>query len=229
MVPFGLVWLIIPAVAAVFGVGLLLAGLGHYVRGRAGRGTAHIAIGAPAAIAGFAIALLGFNAQTFARLTHEGLVADVRVTALDPAKSLYRVTLTRRDGPSVTQACTLQGDEWDVSARVQKWKAWANVLGLDTTYVLDQISNRYTTAARGNGKPITSCDLKAPPPAVNAWVPGSWLAWLAGHAYTEDRRFGSASFMPLADGAAYRVLITQSGLNAEPANDIASRANAARP
>jgi hypothetical protein len=227
--PFGIVWLIVPAVAAVFGTGLLLAGFGHYVRGRAARGTAHIAIGAPAAIIGFAIALLGFNAQTFARLTHEGLVADVAVKALDPAKGLYRVTLTRRDGSKVTQVCTVQGDEWDVSARVQKWKPWANVLGLDATYTLDQMSNRYFTAAQGNGKPITSCDLKGPVPAVNAWVPGSWLHWLADHAYTEDRRFGSASFMPLADGAAYRVLITQSGLNAEPANDIARRANAARP
>lgn len=96
-------------------------------------------------------------------------------------------------------------------------------------YVLDQISNRYFTAARGNGKTITACDLKGPPPRVNRWVPRGWLNWLVAHAYTEDRRFGSAVFMPMADGAAYRVLITQSGLNAEPTNAIARRANAARP
>ena len=40
----------------------------------------------------------------------------------------------------------------------------------------------------------------------------------------EDRRFGSANYMPLADGATYNVVMTQSGLNSEPANDTARKA-----
>lgn len=225
----GLVWIVVPALVALFGAGLLLAAPVHYGRGRPARGTAHMLAGAPLAVAGLALALLGLNAQTFARLTHEGMIADVWIVAIDPAKSVYRVRVTRLDGPKLSQDCIVQGDEWDIGARVQKWKPWANLFGLDTTYVLDQVSNRYFTAERGNGKPITACDLKGPPPAVNRWLPKSWLGWLVDHAYTEDRRFGSAVFMPLADGAAYRVLITQSGLNAEPLNAIARRANAARP
>jgi hypothetical protein len=225
----GLAWIVIPALVALLGLGLLAGGLVHFGRGRAARGTVHTVAGAPLAIAGLAVALLSLNTQTFARLTHEGAVADVWVVALDPAKHLYRVRVTRLDSPKLSQDCILQGDEWDFSARVQKWKPWAAVLGLDATYVLDQISNRYFTAARGNGKPIAACDLKGPPPQVNRWVPEAWLDWLIANAYTEDRRFGSAVFMPMADGAAYRVLITQSGLNAEPVNAIARRANAARP
>lgn len=225
----GLAWIVIPALAALFGVGLLLAALVHYGRGRPARGTAHMVAGAPLAVVGLAAALLGLNTQTFARLTHEGEVADVWIMAIDRTKGLYHVRVTRLDGPKLSQDCILQGDEWDIGARVQKWKPWANLLGLDTTYVLDQVSNRYFTAERGNGKPITACNLKGPPPAENRWVPKAWLGWLVGHAYTEERRFGSAVFMPLADGAAYRVLITQSGLNAEPSNAIARRANAARP
>lgn len=222
-------WIVLPALVAAIGVGLLASALLHYGRGRPARGTVRAIAGIPLAVAGLAMALLGFNAQTFARLTHEGPIADVWVVALDPAKHLYRVRVTRLDGPKLSQDCILQGDEWDFSARVQKWKPWANVLGLDATYVLDQISNRYFTASRGNGKSITACDLKEPSPRVNRWLPKGWLAWLVAHAYTEDRRFGSAVFMPMVDGAAYRVLITQSGLNAEPLNAIARRANAARP
>ncbi len=225
----GLQWIVLPALIAVLGLGLFASALVHFGRGRATRGTAHMMVGAPLAIAGLAVALLGLNTQTFARLTHEAAIAEVWVVALDPAKHLYRVRVTRLDGPKLSQDCVLQGDEWDFSARVQKWKPWANLLGLDATYVLDQISNRYFTAARGNGKAITACDLKGPPPPVNRWLPRGGLAWLVRHAYTEDRRFGSAVFMPMADGAAYRVLITQSGLNAEPVNAIARRANAARP
>jgi hypothetical protein len=53
-------------------------------------------------------------------------------------------------------------------------------------------------------------------------------AWLASISLAEDRRFGSANYMPLADGAAYRVVITQAGFNAEPANAAARDALNAR-
>jgi len=224
-----LLWIAVPAAVAVIGAFIFLRGFGHLGSGSPGKGTAHIAVGAPVTVIGLALSLLGFNSMTFERLTHEGPVADVRVKAIDPAKDLYQVSITRLDGPKLTQICTLQGDEWDMSARVQKWKPWANVMGLDSTYELDQVTNRYFNAGRGNGKPITACDLKGPPPDVNTWVPKSWLFWIVDHAYTEDRKFGSAAFMPLADGATYRVVITQSGLNSFPTNDIAQKANAARP
>jgi hypothetical protein len=44
----------------------------------------------------------------------------------------------------------------------------------------------------------------------------------------EDRFFGSASFMPMVDGAEYKVIATQFGFNAEPVNDIARSANRQR-
>jgi hypothetical protein len=44
------------------------------------------------------------------------------------------------------------------------------------------------------------------------------------HAYVEDRHFGSGAYMPLADGAVYKVIMTQSGLNAEPVNNTARKA-----
>ena len=58
-------------------------------------------------------------------------------------------------------------------------------------------------------------------------MPGSWTQWILANFYTQDRRFGSANYMPLADGAVYRILITQSGFNAEPKNDIAKAVNSA--
>ncbi len=60
-------------------------------------------------------------------------------------------------------------------------------------------------------------------------MPPGLIDWLRSHAYAEDRKFGSANYMPLADGADYRVVITQSGFNAEAVNEIARKANEARP
>jgi hypothetical protein len=222
-------WVVAPLVAGALGLVLLLRGIGHAARGRGGRATAHLAVGSPLAVAGFALALVALNTQTFARLSHENDVANVAVKLVDPAHSLYHLTIQRLDVPDAVQGCDVQGDEWEMSARVQKWKPWANMLGLDTTYTLDQVSNKYFDAARGNGRPITACDLKGPPPAVNQYVPQSWLFWLTDQSYTEQRRFGSAAYMPLADGAVYKVVMTQSGLNAEPINAAAASANSARP
>jgi hypothetical protein len=222
-------WVIVPLVAGALGLVLLLRGFVHVAHARSGRATAHLAVGTPLAVAGFALSLLALNTQTFARLSHENDVANVAVKVVDPARSLYHLTIQRLDVPDTVQGCDIQGDEWVMSARVQKWKPWANVLGLDTTYTLDQVDNKYFTAERGNGKPITGCDLKGPPPAVNRYVPQSWVFWLADQSYTEQRHFGSAAYMPLADGAVYKVVMTQSGLNAEPINAAAASANAARP
>ncbi len=225
----GWYWIAAPLAAAALGIVVLLRGLHHVARGRGGKGVAHMAVGTPLSLLGLAVGLVVLNTQSFARLSHENDVANVAVRTLDATKSTYRLTITRLDGPDQILSCDLQGDEWEMAARVQKWKPWANVLGLDTTYTLDQVDNKYYTAERGNGKTITACDLKGPAPAVDAYVPQSWLLWLAGESYTEQRRFGSAAYMPLVDGATYKVVMTQSGLNAEPTNDIARGANAARP
>jgi hypothetical protein len=223
----GGIWLVAPLVAGVAGVFIFLMGAGHLFSGRLMTGGGHFLVGTPLAVVGFALALLGFNTQTFARLTHEGPVAEITVWAKDPKNNIYNVTLHRLDGSDTVQTCTLQGDDWVLSGRVQKWKPWANVMGLDATYTLNQLSNMYSSAARGNGKTITACDISGPPPEVNKYIPPSWVTWLQSHAYTVDRKFGDANYMPMADGATYKVIITQSGFNAEPDNDIAKKANAA--
>ena len=222
-------WIAAPLVVAGLGVLILLRGLGHVFGGNHGRGTAHLAVGAPLSAIGFAVALLALNTQTFARLSHENDVANVVVKSLNPGDNTWRITIQRLDVPNTVQTCDIQGDAWEMSARVQKWKPWANVLGLDTTYALDQVTNRYFNAARANGRPITACDLKGPVPAVDNYVPNSWLNWLVGESYTEQRHFGSAAYMPNADGAVYKLVMTQAGLNAEPVNAAANQANAARP
>ncbi|HEY2068042.1 MAG TPA: hypothetical protein VGG48_00685 [Rhizomicrobium sp.] len=229
LLSLGWYWLLLPAAVAVLGLFVFVRGFRHMFTGEPGRGVPRLIVGAPLAIIGLAFALLGVNIQSFARLTYEAPVADVTVKAVNPAQNLYQVTVNRLDGPQQTLVCNLQGDEWSLSARVQKWKPWANTVGLDATYTLDQMDNKYLDAVRANGKPITACDLKGPPPAVNQYVPKSWVFWLTDHSYTEDRKFGSAAYMPLANGATYRVIMTQSGLNAEPTNHAAKAANSARP
>src|SRR6201999_270677 len=105
-----------------------LGGVGHLTRGNVGGGSGRVAVGSAIGAVGFAIALLALNTQLFARLTYESQVADVSVKAVDPAHKIYLVTINRLDVPGVVQTCTLQGDEWIIEGRVQKWQSWANAV-----------------------------------------------------------------------------------------------------
>jgi hypothetical protein len=223
-------WLLwCPILVVLIGLFLLVDGIRHLWRRRLYRGGGGLVGGVILALAGLCVGLVGLNMATYARLTFERPVAEVSVRAVEPQQKLYTVTVRRLDGDGErVTACALQGDEWMLSGRVRRWKPWLTVLGLDSGYTLDQVANKYRVASEGEGKPLTVCDLPGAHPAVDGYVPRRWLAWLMSLPSAEERRFGSASYMPLADGAVFKVLMTQSGLNAEPANDTARAADAAR-
>jgi hypothetical protein len=223
----GWAWIAAPLAALASGVFLIFRGVRSMGRGRVVAGGRGVATGLTTAAAACLAALVALNMQSYSRLTWEKPVAEVRVKQTDAAQKLYDVTLVRADGGGETH-CLLQGDEWILGGRVQKWKPWANTLGMNATYDLDQMSNKYVDAMEANGKPITACDVSRPPNPILARAPEGFKAWLSSISLAEDRRFGSANYMPLADDAAYRVVITQSGFNAEPANDAARTAMAAR-
>ncbi|HEX4177450.1 MAG TPA: hypothetical protein VHY57_03395 [Rhizomicrobium sp.] len=218
-------WVIAPLAVAVLAVVLFLLALFHTARGRFGRGGLHAGGGVVLGLAALCAGLLVLSTQTYARLTAERPVAEVTVAALHPALQTYQVTVRRLDGTELVTTCTLQGDEWLMSAAVQKWRPWMNILGLDSTYVLDQVANKYFSAVRSNGRRITACDLQG---GLPPWLPHGLVAWLMDQAEASQRHFGSAVYMPLTDGAIYRVIMTQNGLNAEAVNPIARNAVARR-
>lgn len=224
----GTLWYVAPLAVAAVGFILFLAGVTHGFRGRFARASIGLGGGGAMTAAGLAAGLLGLNLQSYARLTWEAPVAEITVRSVQPAKKIYVVEVHRLDGSDRMQYCTLQGDEWLLAGRVQTWKPWANELGLNATYTLDQITNMYFSADEANGKPITACNIKSAPPVVNHYLPDRWVKWMMAHLLVSDRRFGSANFMPLADGALYRVTITQRGFVSEPMNDAAKRASASQ-
>jgi hypothetical protein len=175
-----------------------------------------------------AVVFVGANLRLYSRLIYERPIAQVSVAAVDPSQKRYTVTVQVLQGPGNAVTCALTGDEWMLGARVQKWAPWLNILGLDATYELDQLSNKYISADEANGKAITACDV-SPRSTADPLLRRDWFVRLASRLQLEERQFGSANYMPLADGAVYIVVMTQAGLNAEPLNDTARAANQARP
>jgi len=154
--------------------------------------------------------LLGFSLLTYERLTHEQLAVEVMLSRV--GERHYRATLTypsRR-----TQTFELRGDEWQIDARVLKWRGLANIAGFDTVYRLERIGGRYGDIESELRAPRTVHALNEPA-RIDAWELArrynTYVPWV-------DALFGSAAFLPMADAALFQVRVSQSGLVARPLN-----------
>ncbi len=162
------------------------------------------------------IVLVAGDLVTYTRLTHEERALKAEFTKAGEHE--FNAVLTYPSGE--VQRVTLRGDEWQVDARIVKWKAFANILGFDAAYRLERISGRYTEIADERSAPHSVFALSAPT-RLDVWSlvrrVGEWLPWV-------DALYGSAVYVPMADGAAYAVMVTQSGLIVRPLNPGAEHA-----
>ncbi len=168
------------------------------------------------AVAGF-LFVISLNLHTYARLTHEEPVAEIVFEARGPQQ--YRATLAEVPSGEM-QLFMLAGDEWQLDARVLKWKGWANLLGFDAQYRLERIGGRYRDIEQERNGQRTVYPLSENP-GLDLWMLSTrypqWLPFV-------DAVYGSATYMPMADGARYEISITQSGLIARPKNPAAETA-----
>jgi len=206
-------------VIAIFGLLLLALACQRLLRARflaaGGSAFAGVILLSAAAIA----FLISSNLHTYARLTHEEPVAEIVFEARGPQR--FAATLTQVPSGEM-QTFVLTGDDWQLDARVLKWRGWANLLGLDAQYRLERVSGRYRDIEQERHDERTVYPL-SDNPGIDLWTLSSeyprWLPFV-------DAVYGSATYLPMADGARYQVSITQSGLIARPLNQAATTATA---
>jgi hypothetical protein len=156
------------------------------------------------------------NLQTYQRLSFEQPAAELQLTRTGPRE--FNAALTYPSGERANFA--LRGDEWQVDARVLKWHAFANLIGFDTAYRLERLGGRYSTVEDERAQARTVYALN-PPQRIDPWDLArryhTWVPWV-------DAVYGSATFLPMADGALYEIKVSQSGLVARPLNQAAREA-----
>jgi len=163
---------------------------------------------------GLLLVAFALNLYTYERLSLERHVADIRFIQIGPQK--FKAILTLPDGSS--REYELVGDQWQLDARVIKWSAKGNMLGLDSRYRLERLNVRYNTVAQEKEphvRTVYSLLETQEPDFIQKYK--SWMPWL-------DTSFGGAIFMPMADKAHYRIKITQSGLVPYSVNEEARKA-----
>jgi hypothetical protein len=111
----------------------------------------------------------------------------------------------------------LQGDEWQMDARVVNWKPPATLLGLDPIYQLDRLSGRYSNIDDERSQPRTVHAL-SDELTLDVWrVARRFPVLMPG----VDAYYGTATYLPMADGARFEVTLTRTALIARPVNDAA--------
>jgi hypothetical protein len=157
--------------------------------------------------------LIAANLRTYQRLSFEQPAGELQLTGTGDRE--FNAVLTYPNGERANFA--LRGDEWQVDARLLKWHAFANMIGFDTAYRLERIGGRYSRIEDERSQARTVYSLNAPQ-RIDPWELlhryRSWLPWV-------DALYGSATFLPMADGALYEIKVSQSGLLARPLNQAA--------
>jgi hypothetical protein len=157
--------------------------------------------------------LIAANLRTYQRLSFEQPAGELQLSRTGDRE--FNAVLTYPNGERANFA--LRGDEWQVDARLLKWHAFANMIGFDTAYRLERIGGRYSRIEDERSQARTVYSLNAPQ-RIDPWEllhrNRSWLPWV-------DALYGSATFLPMADGALYEIKVSQSGLLARPLNQAA--------
>ena len=157
------------------------------------------------------------NLHTYSRLTYETPVAEVHFQKRSNQHFWAYVTLGRTEA----MIFDIRGDEWQLDARVLKWKGTALLLGSDTLFRLDRLSGRYRDFAQERTQPRSVYSLVGEGVGLDIWTLmqrySRWVPWV-------DAVYGNAAYVPMADGARFVVSIGASGLVARPGNSDAERA-----
>jgi hypothetical protein len=202
---------------ALFGIVLLALACHRIYRARWIAGSGALLGGTALLALAAVLFIVSLNLHTYARLTYEAPVAELVFEKRGP--KTYQLTMVRIPSGDL-QIFMLEGDEWQLDARVLKWKGWATLLGLDAQYRLERLSGRYRDiederTAKRTVYPLTEN------PGLDLW---SLATDHPERLPFVDAVYGSATYLPMADGARYRVTLSQTGLLARPMNNAAAQA-----
>jgi hypothetical protein len=203
-------------VCALLGVLFFVAAIRRLRRRRLVGGLLHGATALVLFLLAACAVLIGANLRTYQRLSYEQPAGELQFSRLGDRQ--FNAVLSYPDGERADFA--LRGDEWQIDARVLKWRAFANIVGFDAAYRLERISGRYSHLEDERSLPRTVYALHTPG-RIDPWELAhryrSWMPWM-------DALYGSATFLPMADGALYEIKVSQSGLIARPLNQAAREA-----
>lgn len=130
----------------------------------------------------------------------------------------YRVTLLEG---AQERSVTLEGDLWQLDARLFGLRGLAELIGLQSGYRLEKLSGRFLAIEQQALAQKPKAELAQSPYGIDLW---RWLRLGQRDLFLFDPQALRVPYLPIADGAAYSVRLTSTGLLAEPLNAPARQA-----
>ncbi|GJM05539.1 MAG: hypothetical protein DHS20C09_15350 [marine bacterium B5-7] len=191
---------------------LLVMGIKRFLQGKLISASAQSLSGVFLLLSGLFFLSVATNLYSYDRLTYEKDIAELTFSQL--GKQKFRVDITYPDR-NKTNSFMINGDAWQLDARVIKWHGWAQLAGLNAQYRLERISGRYSDIDDERQKPRSVYSLEQKD-NIDYWKLinnyKKWLPWIDAH-------YGSATYLPMEDKVTYAVSLTQSGLMARTAQE----------
>jgi len=204
------------AILTLIGLMFLVSMFAHLRRGRVLRAGGSATACAASAGLGVAGMLIFMSYLGYERLTDEQLVGVIEFQRAAPDEYTARLMI---DG-QIDRLLPLRGDEWQLDARVVTWSPPATLLGLEPVYQLERLSGRYSSVDRELSEQRTVHGLAVERP-LDLWSIARKFPQLAPGV---DAFYGTATYLPMADRARFRVTLSRDALIARPVNDPARKA-----
>jgi len=156
-------------------------------------------------------------------MSYKPLLDDKSIATLDIEQlndQQFSVVLTQV-GARKEQVFTVKGDMWQLDARVFTWSDSLAIVGVKPTYRLDRLSGRYFLVEQEQDSRRSVFEIPTEYSYFDTWT---WLNNNKGVVPGVDTAYGTAVYLPLADGALYEVLLSTKGLVAKPLNKLAEAA-----
>lgn len=161
------------------------------------------------------LSLFALNLFSYHQLTRETPIATVSFREVGP--QLYSATIARRDG--INTEYELRGDLWQLDARIIKWKGLFALFGFAPGYQLDRIAGRYLSLEDERSRERTVYQLHRDAVGFDIWESAR-----SGWSLMVDASYGSATYLPMANGAIFEVTLSGTGLVGRPLNGSAQEA-----
>lgn len=169
------------------------------------------------------LSLAALDVYSYQQLNGEQAIAKLRFEYNSPHS--FDVSIETPVGEP--QRYPLNGDLWQLDVKVLTWNTRLAALGLQPGYRLDQLSGRYYSLEDEHSKAGTVYDLgRAANPLIlglelDVW---SWLQQDGRLLAIIDAGYGTASYLPMKDGAEFTISLAASGLVVRPLNEAAKAA-----
>lgn len=164
-----------------------------------------------------AVGLLAFSMHRYLQLFNDRPVAAIELRQQGPQHFRATVVTVDDEGQPARMAhYSMRGDAWMMEARVLRWRLPAALAGVPSLYRLERIAGRYEDIEHERNAERSAYEL-APAPGPDMFsLKREYPRWMP----FVDAQYGSATWMPMFDGARYVVLFNdRGGLLARPADD----------